>query len=247
MDDHVLVRLKVEKKVVSRSCSSCVHKSLCLPGSLSHSMLDKIDKLIQVRKHLRAGDALYYVGSPFHGLYAVKSGLMKIESYHEDGKVQVNGFYMKGEIYGFDGIDTHRHLCSSIAIEDSELCLIPFDTIEHKGEDYEPLKHHIYALMSREIGHYHSHMMLLGSAHGEERLASFLLDFSYRMRERGSSANNLILRMTREDIGNYLGMKVETVSRIFTRFQEMGLLEVHNKYIDILDNLKLKELIDHPH
>jgi len=214
-----------------------------MPAGATPDLLEKLDELVYVRKRLKSGTSLYHTGSHFHALYAVKSGFIKTENLHDDGRIQITGFYMAGEIFGFDGIATDEHMCTSVALEDSEICIIPLERIEHIGNEFEQIQHHFYKLMSREIVRDHTMMMLLGSMHGEERLAAFMLNLSQRFHVRGYSPYNLILRMKREEIGSYLGMKVETVSRIFSKFQDQGLLEVHQKNIQILDVQGLRKLI----
>lgn len=218
-----------------------------MPAEAKPDLLKKLDELVHIRKRIKTATILYHTGGRFHALYAVKSGFIKTESLHDDGRIQITGFYMAGEIFGFDGIATDEHMCTAIALEDSEVCIIPLDRVRHIGHEYEAVQHHFYKLMSREIVRDHTIMMLLGTMHGEERLAAFILNLSQRFHMRGYSPYNLILRMKREEIGSYLGMKVETVSRIFTKFQDQGLLEVHQKNIKILNLPSLKNLISrHP-
>lgn len=214
-----------------------------MPVGATQDLLKKLDELIYVRKRIKTGATVYHIGNHFHSLYAVKSGFIKTETLHDDGRAQITGFYMAGEILGFDGIATQAHICTAIALEDSEVCVIPLERVENNDNGLHELHHHFYKLMSREIVRDHTIMMLLGSMHSEERLAAFLLNLSLRFHLRGYSANNLILRMKREEIGSYLGMKIETVSRIFTKFQEQGLLEVHQKNILILDMQGLEKII----
>ncbi len=214
-----------------------------MPVGATQDLLKKLDELIYVRKRIKTGATVYHNGNHFHSLYAVKSGFIKTETLHDDGRAQITGFYMAGEILGFDGIATQAHICSAIALEDSEVCVIPLERVENNDNGLHELHHHFYKLMSREIVRDHTIMMLLGSMQSEERLAAFLLNLSLRFQLRGYSANNLILRMKREEIGSYLGMKIETVSRIFTKFQEQGLLEVHQKNILILDMQGLEKII----
>ena len=246
MDAKVLGKIKVDVAHFKSSCSDCHQREICMPANASSDLLNKIDELIVIKRHLKSGDILYHAGSIFQGLYAVKSGFIKIENQYPNGRLHINGFYMMGDIFGFDGIAKNEHIFSSIAIEDSEICLIPFDRIEHMGQEVERLKHHFFKLMSSEIYRNNTMMMLLGSMQAEERLAAFLLNLSKRLKFRGYSQNDLILRMTREEIGNYLGMKIETVSRIFTKFQEQGLLRVHLKNVEIL-NIEHLQTISNQH
>lgn len=239
------VKSRVDIPSLKLACSNCNMRELCMPVGLSPGVLDKLDELVYSRKRLKAGSVLYHAGSRFHSLYAVRSGFIKSEILNDDGREQVTGFYMMGEILGFDGIATDEHMCTTVALEDSEVCIIPFDQIEHVGNEMGHLHHHFYMLMSREIVRDHTIMMLLGNMHGEERVAAFLLNLSQRFYERGYSPYDFVLRMKREEIGSYLGMKVETISRVFSKFREQGLLEVHQKNIHILDMDGLQKLIGH--
>ncbi|MDI1361782.1 helix-turn-helix domain-containing protein [Methylotenera sp.] len=214
-----------------------------MPTGASSHLLKKLDMLISVRKRVKAGSIIYHTGSQFHAIYAVKSGFIKTEILHEDGRMQITGFYMSGEILGFDGIATDHHICTSIALENSEICIIPLSWIERFNQGSDELQRHFYKLMGREIVRDHTIMLLLGSMQTEERVAAFMLNLSQRFQARGLSPYSLTLRMKREEIGSYLGMKIETVSRILTKFQEQGLLEVQQKNIRILDMNGLKRAI----
>lgn len=216
---------------------------MCMPTGASSGLLQKLDSLISVRKRIKAGTVIYHTGSHFHALYAVKSGFIKTETLHEDGRMQITGFYMSGEILGFDGIAIDHHICTSVALEDSEICIIPLNWVERFNHGSDELQHHFFKLMSREIVRDHTIMLLLGSMQTEERVAAFMLNLSQRFQARGFSPYTLTLRMKREEIGSYLGMKIETVSRILTKFQEQGLLEVQQKNIQILDMEGLKKAV----
>jgi CRP/FNR family transcriptional regulator len=240
-------KTKIDIHGLKLASSNCNLHELCMPMGLSPGLLEKLDALVYVRKRIKAGTTLYHAGSHFHSLYAVRTGFIKMATLHEDGREQITGFYMMGEILGFDGIATDEHMCTSVALEDSEVCAIPFDQLGQNDHGLEDIQYHFYKLMSREIVRDHTIMMLLGSMHGDERVAAFLLNLSQRFYERGYSPSNLMLRMKREEIGSYLGMKVETVSRAFSKFREQGLLEVHQKHVRILDMNGLQKLIgQHP-
>lgn len=227
------------------ACSQCNLRELCLPYGLSEEEVAQLDTLVGARRKLKRGQHLYRAGDPFEALYAIKIGFFKTDILLEDGRDQVTGFQMAGEILGMDGIGTEVHTCNSIALEDSEICVIPFPQLEHLSREIRALQHHFHKVMSREIVRDHGVMMLLGTMRAEERLAAFLLNLSQRFTARGYSPQEFHLRMTREEIGSYLGLKLETVSRAFSRFQEEGLISVHQKHIRILDNGGLKKLLSH--
>jgi CRP/FNR family transcriptional regulator len=225
------------------ACSSCSLRELCLPVGLSEKEMSKLDSLVFLRRPVKRGDYLFRAGEPFSSLYAARTGFFKTKLLLEDGREQVTGFHMAGELMGMDGIGTERHTCDAVALEDSEVCVIPFDRLEGLSREMEALQHHFHKVMSREIVREHGVMMLLGSMRAEERLAAFLLNLSQRLSTRGYSPNEFNLRMTREEIGSYLGLKLETVSRVFSRFQEEGLIAVQQKNIRILVSAGLRELV----
>jgi CRP/FNR family transcriptional regulator len=224
-------------------CSTCNLRELCLPVGLSHSQVEELDELVYARKKVKRGKALYSAGDPFESLYAIRSGFFKTNLIHEDGRDHVTGFQMAGELLGMDGIGTEIHNCNAVALEDSEVCTIPFARLEELSREIAPLQHHFHKVMSREIVRDHGVMMLLGSMRAEERLAAFLLNLSQRFTARGYSASEFNLRMTREEIGSYLGLKLETVSRIFSKFQEDGMISVQQKHIRITDIAALQHLV----
>ncbi len=178
-----------------------------------------------------------------HSLYALRSGFMKSCVLHEDGREQVAGFHMMGDLMGMDAIGSNQHLCDSIALEDSDVCDIPLTDLETLSREIPSLQQHFHRIMSREIAHDYGVMLLLGSMRAEERLAAFLLNLSQRFAARGYSSTEFHLRMTREEIGSYLGLKLETVSRTLSHFQTEGLLAVQNKHLRILKIEALQELV----
>ena len=226
-------------------CSSCSLRELCLPMGLSHEEIEHLDSLVYTRKRVKRGENLYGAGDGFNSLYAVRSGFFKTNVILEDGRDQVTGFHMPGEILGLDGIGTDRHTCNALALEDGEVCVIPFARLEELSREVRNLQHQFHKVMSREIVRDQGIMMLLGTMRAEERLAAFLINLSQRFVARGYSPSEFHLRMTREEIGSYLGLKLETVSRIFSRFQEQGLVSVQQKHIRILDTEGLKRMLNH--
>ena len=233
--------------VVKTACSNCNLHELCLPLGLSHEEIEKLDELVSARRRLKRGEHLYRAGETFGAIYAVRSGFFKTDVLLEDGREQVTGFQMTGELLGLDGISTETHSCNAVALEDSEVCAIPFSHLEGLSREIHTLQHHFHKVMSREIVRDHGVMMLLGTMRAEERLAAFLLNLSQRFTARGYSPAEFYLRMTREEIGSYLGLKLETVSRAFSRFQEEGLIAVQQKHVQLLDPAGLKRLIQHQH
>ena len=225
------------------ACSNCNLRELCMPVDVSEEDMQRIDTLITTRRKVKRKTALFRTGEKFHALYAIRTGVFKTCVTAEDGRDQVTGFQMAGEIVGLDGIVNDQHTCDAVALEDSEVCVLPFDRIGELSREVGALQHHLHRVMSREIVREHGVMLLLGTMRAEERLAAFLLNLVQRLQARGFSRSELVLRMTRQEIGSYLGLKLETVSRTFSRFAEEGILEVHQRLVRISDVERLRRVL----
>jgi CRP/FNR family transcriptional regulator, anaerobic regulatory protein len=216
-------------------CSTCHLRELCLPCGMTGIDVDRLDNMKFTRRKVKAGEPVYREGDRFQYIYAVRIGTLKSSLMLSDGREQVSGFHIAGELVGLDGVAQGRHASATMALEDSELCAIPYASLSDLVTTTSGMQHIISRLMSREIMREHSLMMLLGSMNAEERLAAFLLNLSQRYAARGYSEREFHLRMSRAEIGSYLGMKLETVSRTFSAFQQQRLLEVDKRHIRIVD------------
>jgi CRP/FNR family transcriptional regulator len=228
------------------ACSKCSLRELCFPVGLNPEELARIDTLVTTRRKVRRKTPLFRNGEKFHALYAIRTGVFKTSVTAEDGRDQVTGFQMAGEIVGLDGIVNDQHTCDAIALEDSEVCVLPFDRIGELSREVGALQHHLHRVMSREIVREHGVMLLLGTMRAEERVAAFLLNLVQRLQTRGFSQSELVLRMTRQEIGSYLGLKLETVSRTLSRFAEEGMIEVQQRHVRIADVQRLRALLSQP-
>ena len=225
------------------ACSSCNLRELCLPVGLSLKDIEKLEELVATRKKVKRGDSLFRAGDRFESLYAVRLGFLKSTVMSQDGREQVTGFHMAGELVGLDGISSEQHSCDTVALEDTEVCVIPYERLEEVASAMPVLRNHFHKVMSREIVREHGVMLLLGSMHAEERLAAFLLNLSQRFEARGYSRTEFVLRMTRAEIGSFLGLKLETVSRVLSRFAQDGLIEVNQKHVRIVDPDGLRSIV----
>lgn len=216
-------------------CSTCHLREFCLPQDLSESEVARVEALFGPRHALKRGDFLFRSGDRFAALYAVHTGFLKTQILHDDGREHIAGFQMAGDIIGMDAINSATHACDAVALEDCDICELPYEHLETLSRELPSLQRHLHRLMSREIVRDQQVMMLLGSMRAEERLASFLLDLSERFAARGYSASQFQLRMSREEIGSHLGLKLETVSRAFSHFQESGLIDIHIRSVHLLD------------
>ncbi len=234
---------KLEKVVSLRdikvACQECSLNEICLPVGIGHNDLDRLDSIIERKRPLLRGAHLFRIGAPFQCLYAVRSGSLKTYATSEDGQEQVMGFHLPGELIGLDAIAEGKHPLAAKALETTSICEIPFHDLETLSAQLPGLQHQLLRVMSKEIRDDEQNMVILGQKSAEERLASFLIGLSNRFRRRGFSANQFNLSMSRSDIGNYLGLALETVSRLFTRFQNEGLLRVDRKHVELLDRDRL--------
>jgi CRP/FNR family transcriptional regulator len=236
-------RCRAESTPSASACSNCNLRELCLPVGLSPGDLDRLDSLVMTRLTVRRGESLFRRGDSFASIYAVRSGFFKTTVSTEDGRDQVTGFQMTGELLGLDGIGDAAHNCDAVALEDSQVCVIPYGRLEELAQQFAGLQRQFHRVMSREIVRDHGVMLLLSSMTAEERVAAFLLNLSRRLEARGFSASSFLLRMTRAEIGAYLGLKLETVSRSFSKFHDGGILDVRQREVRIVDPAALRRLV----
>jgi len=225
------------------ACKSCGLSGLCLPLGLETNDVEKLDSIIQRNRPLRKGNHLFHMGEDFHNIYVVKTGTVKTYTQSPDGSEQVVGFHLPGEIMGLGGLEMGRYGCSAKALETAAVCEIPFARLEELTATITDLQHQLFRLMSKEISNDTSLMVLLGKSTAEERLAAFLLSLSSRFYHRGFSPTNFNLSMSRQEIGSYLGLALETVSRLFTHLQEEKILLVNRKHVEILNMDGLYKLL----
>jgi CRP/FNR family transcriptional regulator len=243
--------------VVARNPALVLHEVECRPPSLlawppaefslsrgvEASVMPYIERMLSARIKLRRGQALYQPGGRFHSLYALRTGTCKSVIVTRDGHDQIIGYHIANEIVGADGIATDAHECEAIALEDMEVCPLPFDQIDDIARISDQFRRNFIKLLSRETARTRSMIIMLGTMCADQRLAVFLLDLSQRYGARGYSTHEFVLRMTRSEIGSYLGLKLETVSRLFSRFQQSGLIEVRGRAVTLLEHVALNEIV----
>lgn len=224
------------------SCATCRLGAICLPIALAESDIAKLDEIVERGRPLQRGDHLFRQNEPFESVFAVRSGSLKAYQLTDDGQEQVTGLFFPGEIIGMDGIGIGRYSSSATALETTAICEIPFERLGELSMQLPSLQRHFYQLLSQEIIEDQKMITLLSKNSAEQRLASLLLSISARYTRRQLSGTHFRLPMSRTDIGNYLGLTVETVSRLFTRFSKSGLIEADNKEIVLLDIDRLREV-----
>ena len=225
------------------SCASCNLRELCLPAGLCADDFARIENIVYARRRVKRGEALFNAGAGFRAVYAIRSGFFKTSVLDGDGREQVTGFSMGGELLGLDGLGSGAYNATAVALEDSEVCVLPYALIEQMSREVPALQRHLHSVLAREIVRDHGVMLLLGSMRAEQRLATFLLNLSRRFTARGYSRSEFQLRMTREEIGSYLGLKLETVRRLFSQFQDARLIDVQQKHVRILDIAGLEKIL----
>jgi CRP/FNR family transcriptional regulator len=224
------------------SCAGCSMHQLCLPMGLDDEEIVRLDKVIGRRRRLVKDEALYKMDEPFTNLYAIRFGHFKTYQNNVAGDQQITGFQMAGELLGMDAISADRHHCDAVALEDSEVCEIPFTRLEELFGEVPTLLRHFHRIMSSEITREQNVMLLLGNMRAEQRFAVFLINLSARYAARGYSPTSFQLRMSREDIGNYLGLTIESISRLLSRFKKQGWLKVDKREVTLLDPAMLKAM-----
>lgn len=234
----------VPKLQLKTVCSNCTVRELCLSVGMSVSDATRLSDIIPQRIKVKKGAALYHAGDPLRSLYAVRFGFFKTTIISEDGREQLTGFQMAGEMLGIDAISNDRHVCDAIALEDSEVCPIQFSELEKLSRDLPSLQHNLNRILSQEIVRDHEMLLLMGNLNAEERMAAFLLNLSNRMKHRGYSPTAFVLRMTREDIGSYLGLRLETICRAIGYLRDNAIVRISGRAVEILDLERLKLLIN---
>jgi CRP/FNR family transcriptional regulator len=209
---------------------------------LGESDVQRLDQIIGQRRKVVRGATLYHMGDTFTNLYAIRLGHFKTSQINVNGEQQVTGFQMAGELLGMDAISSDRHHCAAVALEDSEVCEVPFARLEGLFHEIPTLLHHFHRMMSQEITREQSVMLLLGNMRAEQRFAAFLVNLSARYATRGYSSSQFQLRMSREEIGNYLGLTVESISRLINKFKKNALIGVRNRDIELLQLASLKAM-----
>jgi CRP/FNR family transcriptional regulator, anaerobic regulatory protein len=228
-------------------CATCMMGDVCLPAGMPAHEVSQLDELVKERIKLKKGDCLYRQGESLDAVYGLRLGSIKSQLEEANGQVQITGFFLPGEIVGLDGMIDGEHGSNAVAMEDSEVCVVRLRDIDEISRYVPSLQQQVRRVMSKEIARTYQALMALGSMRSEARLAAFLINMSQRLSALGYSSTDFIMRMSREEIGNYLGLTLETVSRLFSRFARDGLIRVNQREIRILDMAALQELSGHQH
>lgn len=217
------------------ACSDCTQRNLCMPIGFNSENQQKLNQVVATRCRVNMGEMLFRNGDKLTSIFAISTGSFKTTIKSESGRAQVSGFHMAGDILGLDGIINDQYNSNAIALEDAEVCVMPFANVEALSREFPILQRHVHKAMSREIVRVNSMMSVLGDMRAEKRVASFLLSLAQRLNARGLSQSEITLKMKREEIASYLGLKIETVSRTFSKFAEERIIEVKQRRIRVIN------------
>lgn len=227
------------------ACANCHLRNVCLTRELAESVDPEFQHLILSHRRVKAGQAVYRTGDSFSSVYLLKIGFVKTLALLEDGREQVSAFYMPGDTFGIDGVASGKHASDAIALEDVDVCVIAYDNLERVGLATPAAQRSVYRMFSQEIVRRQESVAVLSEMSAEQRVATFLIDLSRRFSARGLSSSEFLLRMTREEIGSLLGLKLETVSRVFSKLHIDGLVHVDGKHVRIVSTAGLRKLFSH--
>ncbi len=227
-----------------QSCVDCALNQLCLPASIDGADLARLDSLVRQRLPLDRGEMLFREGASHQSLFVVRSGSLKTYVTLPEGDTQVLGFHIAGELVGLDGLGGDGHRCNAEALERSSLCEVPLVAFGEIATDVPGLQRQLFRIMSREFSREQQHPVMMGRKQAVSRLAIFLRGLSERLRAIGHDPNEINLSMSRQELANYLGLVIETVSRVFTRMQALGILRVERRSVHILDHAGLAALAE---
>ena len=221
-------------------CNLCCLKEFCAPESLARADVEFLKTFVKKQElRLRRGEQVYRQGDEFRALVAVHTGSFKICVASASGAGRVTGFAFAGDMMGLGGIDSGRHGDYAVALEDSGACLLPWERIEEAAVRLPVVRRQVMRMLSREIRREQELATILGHLSAEQRFAAFLQSLSQRYASRGFDGERIRLPMSRPDIGSFLGLTAETVSRLFTRFRTQGLIRARGRELQLLQPARL--------
>ena len=237
--------MKIEEVARSKtkiSCSSCQTRKFCLPQNINNYEIDRVDHIVQMRRTVKKGSKLIKSGAAFHAIYAIRTGFFKTSVSTDSGQEHLIGFQMSGDSLGMDGIATQKHISDVMALEDSTICVLPIHEIENLSRVSPVFQRHFLRMLSKEIVRESHDMLMLSQMSAEARVASFIQNLTHRLQARGFSNSELLLRMSRIEIGQYLGLNLETISRTLTRLSQNSIIEINKRHLRILDKAGLTRI-----
>jgi len=235
----------IDLGALRRTCAQCSLQQLCLPASIGSSDMDRLDRIVRSRRPLERGERLFSVGTPLSALYVARDGAFKTTTLSEDWVAQIIGFHLPGELIGLDALGSERHRCEAEALESASVCEVPYTQLQQVAAQVPGLQRQLLRVIGRGTDQDHSHLSMMGRKHAVERVALFLHSISERYRTLNRPHDAFTLPMSREDIANYLGLVIETVSRSFSKLAEDGVIAVRGKQLRILSDQGLTQAAGH--
>lgn len=226
---------------VQQACSHCSLAHLCLPYGLDTADVERLEALVDVGETVPRGTALFTQGNALAAIYAVGAGAMKTSMVDADGLEQIMGFYYPGDLLGLDGLGEQMHHCTATALEDTRVCRIPYERLDALVDELPSLRRQLMRLMSQALSDDEQLLLTLGRKSSEGRIATLLVSLSRRRQLRGLDASPIRLSMKRIELANFLGMRIETVSRVLRRLQECQIITVDRSDVTILDAATLEQ------
>lgn len=224
------------------TCDACSLNQICLPKGLTENEIYELESSIDKTLKIKKKEMIFSANEDMAGIYAVKSGAVKTSIANADGQEQVLEFHLPGDMLGFDAFNTGKHCCNAVALEDTFLCKIPTDAFEDLCDRLPGIRSEMLHQVGKEITHNQRLVLSLGQQQTDERLAAFIIQMSLHYQSRGFSKKEFMLPMPRQDLSNYLGMAVETLSRIISRMTNSGIIKIDRRMVVILDHDKLVHL-----
>ena len=233
---------KFSAQKIKTSCNTCGLSDLCLPAGLEQSDMDKLEESVNRSRPIHKGDVIFEMGNKFDSVYAIRSGTAKLIRLTETGDEQIIGFYLPGELLGLDAIENGQYKCTAVAMETLTYCAFPFDRLATLSQVIPGLQQQIFRLMSKELSSENEMLLSICNKNAEARVATFLISLSQRFQNLGYSSSEFNLSMSRQEIATYLGLTMETVSRIISKFQKQGILKTERKMVTISENERLHQI-----
>lgn len=225
------------------TCVDCSLSELCLPRGMEQGDVEALARIVEQPSTIERGETLYRSGESFRALFVVKVGAVKYVASEDGFPEQILAFGLPGELSGMEGLYSGRYHCTAVALTSTRFCVLPFDRIEALASRLSGLRHQLFNFASKEISQERDLLLMLNNRSAEERLATFLYTLGQRFSQRGFSATEFNMVMSRAEIANYLGLAVETVSRTFSRFKDAGYIEVDGRYVHLLQPDEIRAMV----
>ncbi|WP_038126258.1 fumarate/nitrate reduction transcriptional regulator Fnr [Thiomicrorhabdus sp. Milos-T2] len=230
------------KSAFNASCLNCGLQKICFPTGLLKSDIDRLDDIVDRKSPLKKNQHLYETGQQFSSIYAIRAGVIKLYSYSDHGEEIVHGFYLPGDVVGFDGLVDKQYLYNAIALDTTSICNLPFDELSELSLKIPNLNQQLLTVMSKKMQEGRMHSELLVKRNADQRVAQFVWNMANRYKNRGYGYDEFRLSILHRDVALYLGLTPETVSRILAKFNAEKIVSWKKKEVIIYNEKKLKNI-----